>query len=134
MTASERTADAQGKPIGGRILMQKYVIFQFIFWSLFGLLSHAQDNQSSWTELGPATLLRTEAFDFDSLSTGRTYRIWVHTPEDYDDSQEYPVVYLMDGLWDIEMTIGIVRRLQFENLVMNNLEAVFETNITAAHR
>ena len=82
-------------------------------------VTHAQNVLAPWTELGPATLLRTESFDVGSRSTGRTYRIWVHTPEHYDSSENenYPVVYLLDAVWDMDTTVGIVRRLQFESFV-----------------
>ena len=80
-------------------------------------VSHAQNATSVLTERGPATLLRTETFDLRSASTGRTYRIWVHTPENYDSTAAYPAVYLFDAVWDIGTTVGIVRRLQFTDLV-----------------
>ena len=80
-------------------------------------VTHAQNVPLPWTELGPATLLRTESFDVGSRSTGRTYRIWVHTPENYDSAGSYPVVYLLDAVWDMDTTVGIVRRLKFEDFV-----------------
>ena len=79
--------------------------------------TQAQSATSVLTELGPATLLRTESFDIRSDATGRMYRVWVHTPENYDSGATYPAVYLLDAVWDMDTTVGIVRRLQFMDLV-----------------
>ena len=88
-----------------------------VFFVLAASVAHAQSATPRWTERGPATLLRTETFDIDSRSTGRTYRVWVHTPEGYGELQDHPVVYLLDAVWDIDTAVGTVRRLQFADLV-----------------
>ncbi|MEO0899408.1 MAG: alpha/beta hydrolase-fold protein [Bacteroidota bacterium] len=49
-----------------------------------------------------STVLRNaqeESFEMTSTNTGRNYRMDILLPPDYDASQTYPSVYLLDGHW-----------------------------------
>ena len=91
----------------------KVPLFIFVPFAVFCSSLQAQDQP--WTPLGPTQLTRTESYDFPSESTGRTYRIWVHTPENYDEEKEYPVVYALDAVWDMTTYVGTIFRIQYFN-------------------
>lgn len=55
--------------------------------------------------------------------------IWIHTPSNYSNDQQYPVLYLLDGEAHFYATVGIVTHLsEFGNTVCPEMIVVGITN------
>ncbi|MFC1650764.1 hypothetical protein ACFL2X_04275, partial [Candidatus Latescibacterota bacterium] len=50
-------------------------------------------------EGAPVTLPGALQYDITSQINGRAYRIFVSTPENYQPTLAYPVLYVLDGNW-----------------------------------
>jgi len=56
--------------------------------------------------------------------------IWVHVPEDIDDSKKYPVIYLLDATTQFYTTTGILKLLERWNMPKSILIGISNTDRT----
>jgi uncharacterized protein len=64
----------------------------------------------------PVRIEGSEVRTMKSLSTGRTYDLYVRKPADYDKNKDkkYPVLYLLDGQWDFKLLDSIIGGLVYD--------------------
>lgn len=58
----------------------------------------------------PVTVRGSEVRTMESVSTGRSYDLYIRKPTDFDENKDkkYPVLYLLDGQWDFKLLDSIV--------------------------
>jgi len=64
----------------------------------------------------PVTIAGSEVRTMISVSTGRSYNLYVRKPADYNKGTQskYPVIYLLDGQWDFKLLDSVVGGLVYD--------------------
>lgn len=74
---------------------------------------------SSATTFPPVTLPGTEVRTLKSSNTGRNYDLYIRFPAEYAQhpTEKYPVLYVLDGQWDLKLLDSIYGGLFYDGFV-----------------
>jgi uncharacterized protein len=81
---------------------------------LFGIATDAYSAQPA--SYPPVTIAGSEVRTMISISTGRSYNLYIRKPADYNKGTQskYPVLYLLDGQWDFKLLDSVVGGLVYD--------------------
>lgn len=81
---------------------------------LFGIATDAYSAQPA--SYPPVTIAGSEMRTMISISTGRSYNLYIRKPADYNKGTQskYPVLYLLDGQWDFKLLDSVVGGLVYD--------------------
>jgi uncharacterized protein len=81
---------------------------------LFGIATDAYSAQPA--SYPPVTIAGSEVRTIISISTGRSYNLYIRKPADYNKGTQskYPVLYLLDGQWDFKLLDSVVGGLVYD--------------------